>query len=217
MPDPPRSRLATDERRAQLLDLGVRLFSRRPYDEVSIDDIAAEAGISKGLLYHYFGGKRDFYVAVVREAASRLGEATSPDPTLSPRDRAITGLEAYLDFVDARAEAFTALMQGGLGTDPEIAAILEGTRASIEARFLEGLGLDAPRPVFRLAIRSWLGAVERASLHWLEHRDVDRETLVALLLPVLAAHLVLARRLDPEAGVVLDEVEALVAAFGAST
>ena len=64
----PRARLNEAERRAQLLALGRRLFTERPYDALSIDDIAAEAGISKGLLYHYFPSKRDFYVAVVDEA-----------------------------------------------------------------------------------------------------------------------------------------------------
>src|SRR5688572_23935942 len=62
-------RLATDERRTQLLDLGRELFNTRPFDDISIDEIAAAAGISKGLLYHYFPSKRHFYVETVREAA----------------------------------------------------------------------------------------------------------------------------------------------------
>ena len=83
MGSPLRSRLAVDERRAQLLELGLRLFGTRPYDEVSIDDIAADAGVSKGLLYHYFGSKRAFYVATVQHAAAVLLEAlTSVDQDL---------------------------------------------------------------------------------------------------------------------------------------
>lgn len=216
MPEPARNRLPNDARRAQLIALGLRLFSTRTYDDVSIDDIAAEAGVSKGLLYHYFGGKRALYVAVVEEAAEHLSAATTPDPALDARTRAITGLMGYLDFVDERAAAFSALMQGGLGTDPEIAAIVERTRTTIEHRFLEGLGLEAPRPVFRTAIRSWMGAVESASLDWLAHRDVDRDTLITLLLGSLATHLLLARRLDPEADVDLDDVEDLLVAIGST-
>src|SRR5262249_47381912 len=63
-----RVRLDVDARRAQLVDLGLTEFGTRTYDEVSIDRIAQMAGISKGLLYHYFPTKRAFYVACVREA-----------------------------------------------------------------------------------------------------------------------------------------------------
>src|SRR5687768_6253474 len=95
-----RQRLQIDERRAQLLELGLRLFAERAYDDVSIDDIAEEAGISKGLLYHYFGSKRDFYVATVREAAAQLQLRTEPDMTLPAAERARAGMEGYLGFVE---------------------------------------------------------------------------------------------------------------------
>ena len=62
----PRARLEVDERRAQLMKLGIELFAARAYDEVSIDELSRMAGISKGLLYHYFPTKRDFYVATVQ-------------------------------------------------------------------------------------------------------------------------------------------------------
>ena len=72
-----RTRLSVDARREQLIELGEELFSARPFDEISIDDIAARAEISKGLLYHYFGSKRDFYVAVVRSGVATLREVTA--------------------------------------------------------------------------------------------------------------------------------------------
>ncbi len=64
--EPTRARLDVEERRKQLVALGNELFSKRTYDEVSIDELARAAGISKGLLYHYFPTKRDFYIATVR-------------------------------------------------------------------------------------------------------------------------------------------------------
>ena len=82
-----RARLSTDARREQLVALGVEIFSERPFDEVSIDDIAASAGISKGLLYHYFPSKRDFYVAVVRHSADEMQAVTETDPDLAPLER----------------------------------------------------------------------------------------------------------------------------------
>src|SRR5215469_2622841 len=87
----PRSRLDVDERRRQLVSLGLELFSTRAYDAVSIDELAREAGISKGLLYHYFPTKRDFYVATVREAAQQLLSRTSTPEHLDPLERVRVG------------------------------------------------------------------------------------------------------------------------------
>src|SRR5512144_2015136 len=76
-----RIRLDNDERRAQLLSLARKAFSDRSYDDVSIDDLAREAKISKGLLYHYFPTKRDLYVAGLREIADELVERCTNIPT----------------------------------------------------------------------------------------------------------------------------------------
>lgn len=190
-------------RRAQLLELGLRLFGRRAYDEVSIDDIAAEANVSKGLLYHYFGGKRAFYVAVVRDAARGLVQAIDPDPTLEPGVRASEGIDAYLRFVEERADAYAALVTGGLGADPEIAQILEETRREIVGNMLTGLGLDKPRPAYRIAMRAWIGGVEAACVDWLQGGDLPREKVVELLLGSLQGSLATAYAVDPVEGLVV--------------
>lgn len=195
----PRTRLAVDERRAQLVELGLRLFSARAYDEISIDDIAREAGVSKGLLYHYFRDKRAFYVACVSHAAEQLLERTAPDMSLAPAERARNGLTAYLDYVASYADAYTALMRSGIGHDPEVLGILERARAQIVDRMLEGMGLTEPRPVFRLAVLSWIGQVEAACIEWLVRRDVSQATLVKLLLGALYGTLLTAKSLDPDA------------------
>src|SRR2546429_6237276 len=93
----PRIRLDLDARREQLMRVGLELFSTNSYDAVSIDEIAARAGISKGLLYHYFPSKREFYVAGVRAAAAQLRDVVEPDPELSPPERLRGPLEAYPD------------------------------------------------------------------------------------------------------------------------
>ena len=90
----PRARLEVDERRAQLVRLGIDLFAARAYDEVSIDELARAAGVSKGLLYHYFPTKRDFYVATVSEASREL-----PDVTPTPLIR--TAVRGWLGFCEA--------------------------------------------------------------------------------------------------------------------
>jgi len=155
----PRVRLEVDERRAQLLDLGMQLFSSTDYDEVSLDDVAKRLAISKGLIYHYFPTKKDFFSACVEEAAEKLLEMTEPDESLPPVERLTHGVRAYFQYVETHRGGFVALMRGR--ASGEIAKILERTRQRLLDRILEGMPFpekDDPRLV--LALRGWIGFVE---------------------------------------------------------
>ena len=93
----PRTRLAVDTRRQQLVRAGVDLLRTRTPDEVSIDDVARAAGISRGLLYHYFEDKDAFVVAILQEwvrsfaehcaetRSSRAASGSTPRSTPSSR------------------------------------------------------------------------------------------------------------------------------------
>lgn len=184
-----RARLQVDERRAQLVALGLRLFSERSYDDLSVDDIAQAAGISKGLLYHYFASKRDFYAATVHSAAEQLLARTDPGPGADPQ-ALLAALDAYLSFAEEHAGAYVALMRSGVGHDAEVAAIVEATRARFVARLAARLGLVELAPRVRLGLRGWLGFVEGSSLDWLATRDLPRDQLRDLLAQTLLATLV---------------------------
>src|SRR5436190_10715426 len=194
-PELNRLRLATDERRAQLLALGRRLFDERPYDEISIDDIAATAGISKGLLYHYFAGKRALYLSVVRAEADRLRAATEAEGDLR------AGLDTFLDYVEGRATAWSALVRGGVGADREVARIVEDTRTAIVERVARDLwGSRRPVPAaLRTAVRGWQGFVEAATLDWLEDGTLKRDALRELLALALEGAVAAAHAIDPRA------------------
>lgn len=180
-----RARLSTDVRREQLLALGVEMFSERPFDEVSIEDIAASAGISKGLLYHYFPSKRDFYVAVVRHSADEMQAITETDPDLTPVERLAAGLDRYLEYVDTHARGYSTVLRAGIGSDREVAAIVEDVRSAMAHRILDDFpGEDTP-PGVRIAVRGWIGFAEAASLEWLEHRELTRDELRDLLIQAL--------------------------------
>ena len=198
-----RQYLSRDARRTQLLELGLRLFSARSYYDVSIDDIAREAGVSKGLLYHYFGGKRALYTDVIGLAAERLLLALAPAPDRPPRENLDRGLRAYLAFVAAHADAYLALMHGGLGADARVQTILEETRGAVVTATLARLALDpAEAPAqWRLAARGWLGAVEASALDWLAHRDVPVDEIVVMLTAQLGAALAVAQAQAPMPGV----------------
>ncbi len=184
-------RLDNDERRAQLLQLARKAFSDRSYDEVSIDDLAREAKISKGLLYHYFPTKRDLYVAGLREIAEELVQRVSNIPTdLPPIDRVRHGLDAYLDHVSQHSRAFVSLMRGGIGSDPEVAAVVEGVRERLADHFLEETPLAsafAKNVRFQIALRGWIGFVEGASIDWCANPRLSREELRELLTSIMIA------------------------------
>lgn len=178
--------------------VGMRLFSERPYDTVSIDEIAQEAGIAKGLLYYYFPSKRDYYVAVVRSAGDQMGALTEPDPDLPPFERLMHSVEAYIDYVDEHALGFSTLMRGGIGADREVGAIVDGTREKVLQHVLRGLPLKGdPPPVLGTAVRGWIGFVEGASLDWVERRTVTREQLRDLLVQAFVASVRAACAIDP--------------------
>lgn len=182
---PPRARLDVDERRAQLLSLALGAFSERSYDEVSIDDIARAASVSKGLLFHYFPSKRDLYVAALGQAARQLLEETTTAPTGTPEERLRRGLDTYVDFVERHRKAYSALVAGGVGSDPKVAALLEETRSTFAARLLAHIPDVQPGPLLQAALRGWVGFVEAASLDWVMRREGRREDLVDLLAAVL--------------------------------
>ncbi|HUJ59486.1 MAG TPA: TetR/AcrR family transcriptional regulator [Kofleriaceae bacterium] len=186
-----RIRLDNDQRRAQLLALARKAFSDRSYDEVSIDDLAREAKISKGLLYHYFPTKRDLYVAGLREIAEQLVQRCTAIPTdLAPAERVRAGLDAYLSHVTEHARAFVSLMRGGIGSDPEVAQVIESVRTRLADRFLEGSPFKpmlAGNAKFATALRGWIGFVEGASIDWCANPRLSQAELRDLLSQILFA------------------------------
>jgi len=195
-----RVRLDLDRRRAQLLELGIDLFSKRSYEDMSIDEVAEAAGISKGLLYHYFRGKRDFYVETVRAASRRLQLLTMPDPELPPSARLRAAIDAHLRYIQEHGPVYTAVYRTGVAIAPEIREILEQHRGVIVHYFLEAMGASKPRPLLRTALRSWMAMVEGASLDWIENPSLTRDALRELLVAGYAALITKTIELDPEAG-----------------
>src|SRR3954463_5000015 len=124
-PTPPRTRLTPDQRRGQLLDLGVRLLATRSLDELSIDVLAEEAGISRGLLYHYFGSKQAFHEAVVRHAADDLIAQTTPPTGADPMERLLTSVTAYVDYVIDNHAGYVSLVKAAAGGNESLRAIYE--------------------------------------------------------------------------------------------
>jgi AcrR family transcriptional regulator len=175
-------RLGIDERRGQLLDLGERLFTTHAYSELSMSRIAREAGISKALLYHYFPSKQAYFEATLRNAAEELRERTEPDPSLPPEQALAGSLDVYLGWIEEHREAYVKLLRTA-GEVTAVRELVDEVRGRTADRILAGLGGATPRR--RAAVRGWLWFVDGASLDWIEHGDLDRDELRALLLGTL--------------------------------
>lgn len=175
------------------------MFATRPYDEISVDDVAEAAGISKGLLYHYFEGKREFYVEAIRASSLHLLQLTEPDPLLPPSTRLRAAIDAHLNYIQEHGAVYQTIYSGGITVAPEVGAILEEHRNVVMGRFLSNLGVSKPRPVLRTALRAWVSMVEGASLDWIAHPELDRDSLRELLVASYVALLEKAFKLDPKA------------------
>jgi len=175
-------------RRQRLIEVGMDLFCNRSYEEVSIDEIAEIAEISKGLLYYYFPTKHDFYVAIVRYAAEQLLQETLPDEQLEPMERLRTSLNAYFTYVDRHAKAYLALLRGGVGVDAQVASIMDTVRQTYIQRILHNLAGNTPlAPAQLIAINGWVGFVEAISVSWLERREISQEELCELAVAAFLA------------------------------
>ncbi|SNS87936.1 TetR/AcrR family transcriptional regulator [Rhodococcoides kyotonense] len=184
-----RTRMSPEERRAQLIALGTEMLSERPLEQVSVEDIADQAGVSRGLLFHYFSSKQDFHLAIVREASREMLERTAPDTTLDPYDILRDSIANYVDYVTENRETFISLLRGSATGDPDMRAVFEETRSSMAERTVANLyKLDVEaNPTTELAVRGWIAFVEEATISWLQDPKITRDELIDLEVGALPA------------------------------
>jgi AcrR family transcriptional regulator len=186
-----RTRLSREARQDQLLDLGAELFADRSYEDVHIEELAEEAGVSRGLLYHYFPTKRAFFAAMVHRESTRMSELTKTDGSLPILAQLHQGIESYLDYCAGHKMGVKAVFHGGASADPEIQAIVEHDMQLQQDRILSAVEPGGkPTELTQIAVRSWLHFLRNACHTWLDSKNVSRDeirdlcvhTLVAMLL-----------------------------------
>jgi AcrR family transcriptional regulator len=157
-----RTRLTPDERRAQLVALGVAWLVEHPLDELTIEDLSAQAGVSRGLLFHYFGSKQGFHREVVRTARDSMLRATEPSPELPPLDRLRDTLTRIVQFVRDHRGTFYSLVRGVASGDAEVREEIEQAR-DLQAERVIAVFLELGMPdsaLLRIALRSWVAFAE---------------------------------------------------------
>ncbi|MFF9779501.1 TetR/AcrR family transcriptional regulator [Streptomyces sp. NPDC013978] len=183
-----RRRMGVEERRQQLIGVALELFSRRSPDEVSIDEIASAAGISRPLVYHYFPGKLSLYEAALKRASDDLANRFV-EPREGPLGaRLLRVTHRFFDFVDAHGPGFSALMRGGPAVgSSRTNALVDGVRQAAYVQILSHLDVDAPPARLELVVRSWISLAESTALIWLDGRRIPRQELELQLVHDFAA------------------------------
>ncbi|MFJ3716242.1 TetR/AcrR family transcriptional regulator [Streptomyces sp. NPDC090057] len=183
-----RRRMGVEERRRQLIGVALDLFSRRSPDEVSIDEIAAAAGISRPLVYHYFPGKLSLYEAALKRASEDLASRFA-EPHEGPLGaRLLRVMRRFFDFVDEHGPGFSALMRGGPAVGSSTTnALIDSVRQAAYEQMLAHLGVTDAPPRLELVVRSWISLAEATALIWLDGRRVPRAELEVQLVHDFAA------------------------------
>jgi AcrR family transcriptional regulator len=196
--------MGVEERRQQLIGVALELFSRRSPDDVSIDEIASAAGISRPLVYHYFPGKLSLYEAALKRAAQDLaGRFDEPhEGPLGNRLRRV--MRRFFDFVDEHGPGFSALMRGGPAVGSSATnALVDAVRQAAYVQILSHLDVDDPPARLELVVRSWISLAESTALIWLDGRRIPRAELEKQLVHDFAALVAVSAAYDEEmAGIV---------------
>ncbi|WIX77186.1 TetR/AcrR family transcriptional regulator [Amycolatopsis carbonis] len=173
-----RTRLSTQQRREQLLGIGAGLFANRPYDDVWIEEVAEIAQVSRGLLYHYFPTKKDFFAEIVRRQRDQLLAMSEPDPELPVTEQLRAGLDVYLEFARTHPDGYRIVHRSAGDADREIREIREAGMAANTERILAAISVLRPvTDTTRLAVRGWLAFVSTLILDWLDQPKVTHEEL----------------------------------------
>jgi AcrR family transcriptional regulator len=205
-----RERLQRDARIERILSASQRLFSTQAYDAIAIEDLAAAAGMSKGLLYHYFASKRDLYVATVAHVLTQMAHFTDLSPDLH------AGLSQMLSLFEQSPGLAKVVLRGGIGVDREVEGLLAAYRQQQLQRLSQSLGFlgafadgstdpsagshalvllgfvgdsaaastsatVGSQALVVLGLRGWLGLLDEVCLHWVQQPDVTREQVVRFL------------------------------------
>ncbi|MFV0136342.1 TetR/AcrR family transcriptional regulator [Streptomyces sp. HMX87] len=202
-----RRRMGVEERRQQLIGVALELFSRRSPDQVSIDEIASAAGISRPLVYHYFPGKLSLYEAALKRAADDLAARFVEPPQGPLAARLLRVMGRFFDFVDEHGPGFAALMRGGPAVGSSTTnALIDSVRQAAYDQILSHLGVTEPPARLELVIRSWISLAESTALIWLDGRRIPRAELEAQLVHDLAALLAVSAAYDEEMGALLRRI-----------
>lgn len=196
---PTRRRLAAEETRRKILAAALDQFSRRPFGEVTVGEIARTAGVAHGLLSHHFRGKDGLYAEVLQEATRLLRKAQRSDPDAPPHIRIRQRIHSHLSYLAKHPKVALNLVLAGTNGTSEAHEVFESERRDGNRVIAEMIGLPPDDEAVRLAMRSFTAAVDDLTVRWLrEGRPFDADRVTEASMDLLAGGVRAARALNPE-------------------
>lgn len=190
---PKKSEKERPELRSALLASATRMFLDRPYEEVRVEDIVADAGVAKGLAFYYFDSKRGIYAAVIESLLGDLVARVQPDASLSPRRREVAAVGAFVEWA-ADVEGVEIILSRWSAGDPEIDAYFRKALDLVIGQMVGAMGDmpggpgredEVPVTLLSRAIWGWLAFARIVTADWLKTRDMSQEDLRDLLVGAL--------------------------------
>ncbi|QSR30312.1 TetR family transcriptional regulator [Nocardioides sp. S5] len=190
---PVRRRLSAPDRRRQLVGIGLAKIVETPIQDLSMDDIAHEAGISRGLLFHYFPTKTDFYLACISAAGRRILRNTAPDESLPGPGQVEQVTRLMVEQIERRRDFYLALVHGHGVADPRVSEVMDSVREGSTDRVVQALDIEERQ---RDVVRAWWAYTEDRALTWSAVPTGERPVPVSELVAecVAALHALLSIR-----------------------
>jgi AcrR family transcriptional regulator len=191
-----RRRLGPDDRRAEIVAAALRIFAERDPSLVPMEELAAAAGASPALIYHYFGDKAGLAQHALSAVADELIDRLRPDSEQPAVLQLAEGLATYLDYLQARPASYAALLRASFAGEPDVVRLarrVDDHVVSVAARALHAVPMPA---MLDVAVRGWLEIVKSSCLRWLSSGDPPRSQLEGFLAQAFIACVVAAASVD---------------------
>src|SRR6476620_7000795 len=191
MSSPPSySRLDPGQRRDQILDAANALFAERAYDQVSVEDIASAAGVTRGLVHHYFGGRKEVYIGLLERLGAQREEQLQPPVGRSARARVADTVSRWLDWTDENRTIYLATIARGEDiADPDVRRVVADlVRRAVVLLTAHHSDIAEDSPRLRYALTCWTALNRAATRRWLRGeatREATHELLASTLEHVL--------------------------------
>ncbi|MFL0292702.1 TetR/AcrR family transcriptional regulator [Mycobacterium sp. SMC-18] len=183
-----RSRLTPDQRRDQILDLGMAAFSVLPFEQVAMEDIAAQAGISRALIYHYFPSKKELFAALWARAHEKLAHDSHFTAVDTVRAQIRGALVAHFTFYEQNLTLMMIANRSAIAADPAVRSPITFELTRLRDHALDALDLaGSGRDLVSVALSGWLALVREVALEWLELQSFSRDAAVDLCMTALDA------------------------------
>jgi AcrR family transcriptional regulator len=179
--------MTPNQRRDQLLDVGAVMFSTRPFEDVSMEDVGERAGVSRALVYHYFANKNELFAAIWKRAHDELLEAATFDGSAPLVDQVRRALTAHYEFYEQHAPLVFLANRSAVALDPVVRQPIGEDLNIMRHRLLDAAELTGhAREVASAGLVGWIALVREVAIEWLEHREISRHEAIELCIGALA-------------------------------